>query len=348
MAGGITHLRGLTVISAFISRLLFFIFPLLLLAGASTAEDGATLKGRLVVPPRFAESLKPNEIEINLLEQVQAEDPPVPENWSSLTPEQQDKWLSEFEASEAGKKYIEEQEARIAAAKKLTLTLEPDGKFVLYDVPAAIYSISGKTEKEISGRKFVCEVFGQLEVLPAAQEILLGDLEVVVSPIFKAGDEVPNLQLEGIDGEKFELKSYNGKHLLVNFWSAASPPAANFQKSLQKIVTELPKDQPVELLAISIDQQKNIVEEFIKANGQVGRAVILGGWNHPAIEEFGLHAIPSLWLVNPQGKFLATDTDLGTALRDSGLPLAEILVAKLQGKEIPKKEPPASGSGDDQ
>lgn len=331
------------MISVFLSRLLFSALPLFFLVGTLPAEDGATLKGRLVVPPRYTENIKPNEIEITLLEQVQAEDPPIPENWSSLSAEQQDKWLAEFESSEAGKKYIEEQEARIAAAKKLTLTLEPDGKFVLYDVPAAIYSISGKTEKEISGRKFVCEVFGQLEVLPAAQEILLGDLEVVVSPIFKAGDEVPNLQLEAIDGQKFELKSYNGKHLLVNFWSAASPPAVNFQKNLQKIVGELPKDQPIELLAISIDQQKNLVEEFIKANGQVGRAVVLGGWNHPAVEEFGLHAIPSLWLIDPQGKFLATDTDLGTALRDSGLTLAEILTAKLQGKEIPKKEPAAEG-----
>lgn len=331
------------MISVFISRLLFSAFPLLILAGAVPAEDGATLKGRIVVPPRFAENLKPNEIEINLLEQVEAEDPPIPENWSSLTAEQQDEWLAEFEASESGKKYIEEQEGRIAAAKKLPLTLEPDGKFVLYDVPAAIYSISGKTEKEIAGRKFVFEVFGQLEVLPAAQEILLGDLEVVVSPIFKAGDDVPNLQLETIDGQKFELKSYKGKYLLVNFWSASSPPAVNFQKNLQKIIGELPKDQPVELLAISIDQQKAVVEEFIKVNGQVGRAVVLGGWNHPAVEEFGLHAIPSLWLIDPQGKFLATDTELGVALRDSGLTLAEILAAKLQGKEIPKKEPPSTG-----
>lgn len=345
MAVGIPQLRGLTVISVFVSRFFFFVFPLLLLVGTLTAEDGATLKGRLVVPARYAESLKPNEIEVTLLEQVQAEDPPVPENWSNLSAEQQDKWLAEFEASEAGKKYIEEQEARIAAARKLVLTLEPDGKFVLYDVPAAIYSLSGKTEKEIAGRKYVCEVFGQLEVLPAAQEIILGDLEVVVSPIFKAGDEAPNLQLEAIDGQKFELKSYNGKYLLINFWSAASPPAANFQKNLQKIVGELPKDQPVELLAISIDPQKNVVEEFIKANGQVGRAVVLGGWNHPAVEEFGLHAVPALWLVDPQGKFLATDTDLGTALRDSGLTLAEVLTAKLQGKEIPKKEP-AAESGD--
>lgn len=324
-------------------RFVFFAFPWLLLVAALSAEDGATLKGRLVVPARFADQLKPNDLEVALFEQVQAEDPPVPDNWSSLSAEEQDKWLTEFEASEAGKKYIEEQEARIAAGKKLPLTIEPDGKFVLYDVPPAIYSLSGKTEKEIAGRQFVFEVFGQLEVLPAAQELLLGDLEIVASPVFKAGDEAPNLKLEALDGQSFDLKSYNGKHLLINFWSASSPPAASFQKSLQKIVGELPKDQPVELLAISVDQQKDLVEEFIKANGQVGRVVVLGGWNHPAVDEFGLHAIPSLWLVDPQGKFLATDTDLGTALRDSGLTLPEIITAKLQGKELPKKEPPAAG-----
>ncbi len=333
------------MISVLLSRCFSFAFSALLLVGGLVAEDGATLKGRVVVPARFTENLKPSDIEITLFEQVQAEDPPVPENWASLTAEQQDKWLAEFEASAAGKKYVEEQEARIAAGRKFPLTLEPDGKFVLYDVPAAIYSLSGKTEREISGRKYICEVFGQLEVLPAAQEIILGDLEVVVSPIFKAGDEAPNLQLEAIDGQKFELNSYAGKHLLINFWSAASPPAASFQKNLQKIVGELPKDQPVELLSVSIDQQKSLVEEFFKTNGQVGRAVVLGGWNHPAVEAFGLHAIPALWLVDPQGKFLATDNDLGTALRDSGLTLAEILTAKLQGKEIPKKEP-AKDAGD--
>lgn len=320
---------------------LFAALPCLVLLAAGpapAAEDGATLKGRVVAPAKFASQLKSEEIEVTLLEQVQADDPPIPENWSELTIEQQDKWLADFEASEAGKKYIEEQEARIAAAKKFPLKLEPDGRFVVYDVPPAVYSLTGRLEKQIDGRKFLCEVFGQLEVLAEAQEILLGDLEIAVSPIYAAGDPVPELELETIEGKKISFKGFAGKHLLVNFWSATSPPAANFQKSLQKIVSELPAGSAVELIGISVDQTRDGVDEFIKANGQVGQMVVVGGWNHPAVQEFGLHALPALWMVDPQGKFLATDSDFGAALRDSGLSLAEIINAKLQGKEIPKKE----------
>jgi hypothetical protein len=300
-------------------------------------EDGATLKGRLVAPSRFAEQLKPDEIEVQLVEQVQTEDPPIPENWSQLTQEEQDKWLAEFEVSDAGKKYIADQEAKIAAARKYTLKVEADGKFVLYDVPPALYALSGRIEKSIENRKFVCEVYGQLEVLAEAQEILLGDLEIVVSPIFQAGDPLPQLEVETLTGEKLKLASLQGKFLLINFWSASSPPASNFQKNLQKIVSELPADLPVVLLGLVIDAEAKPVQDFLQANGQVGPVALLGGWNHPAVSEFGLHGVPALWLVDREGKFLATDSDLGTALRDSGLTLAEIIQAKLQGKPIPTR-----------
>lgn len=327
-------LRCLIPLTCSLATLLFLAAP----AAASAAEeDGATLKGRVVAPARFANQLQADEIEIKLIEQVQTDDPPIPENWNQLTIEQQDKWLAEFEASEAGKKYIADQEARIAAARKFTLKLEPDGKFVLYDVPPAVYSLSGRIDKTIEGRNFVCEVFGQLEVLAEAQELLLGDLEIAVSPVLKAGDPVPPLEVETLTGQKIKLDSPTGKFLLINFWSASSPPAASFQKNLQKIVSELPADPAVELLALSIDADAKPVETFLQANGRVGQVAVLGGFAHPAVSEFGLHGVPALWLVNREGKFLATDNDLGLALRDSGLTLAEIIQAKLQGKPIPNR-----------
>lgn len=323
----LSSLRSLTLLLA----------TILALPCIAAGEDGATLKGRVVSPARFAEQLKPDEIEIQLVEQVQTEDPPIPENWSQLTLEEQDKWLAEFEVSEAGKKYIAEQESRIAAARKFNLKVEPDGKFVLYDIPPAVYALSGRVEKNFGGRSYVCEVYGQLEVLAEAQEVLLGDLEIAVSPIFKAGDPVPQLEIETLTGGKLPLDSFKGKFLLINFWSVSSPPAINFQKNLQKIVSELPADPPVELLGLSIDAEAKPVEEFLQANGRVGQVAVLGGWSHPAISEFGLHGVPALWLVDREGKFLATDSDLGTALRDSGLSLAEIIQAKLQGKPLPTR-----------
>ncbi len=300
-------------------------------------EDGATLKGRIVPPAKFASQIQPDDLEIVLIEQVQTDDPPIPENWPELTLEEQDQWLAEFEASDAGKKYIAEQEAKIAAARRFPLKLEPDGKFAVYDVPPAIYAFSGRAEKSIEARNYLCEVFGQIEVLPEAQEILLGDLEISVSPIFKAGDPAPQIEVESLGKQKLRIKDYRGKFLLVHFWSTSSPPAVNFQKSLQKIVSELPADPPVELLALSIDADQAALEEFIRENGQTGEFALLGGWSHPAISEFGLHAIPALWLVDREGKFLATDSELGIALRESGLGLAEVLQYKLQGKELPKR-----------
>ncbi len=307
------------------------------LTAALFAEDGATLKGRIVPPAKFATDVKPDDLEIVLIEQVQTDEPPIPENWPELTLAEQDQWLADFEASPAGKQYIAAQEAKFAAARKFPLKLEPDGKFAVYDVPPAIYAFSGRAEKTIATRTYLCEVFGQIEVLPEAQEILLGELEISVSPIFKAGDPAPEIEVKTLDQQKVNIKDYRGKFLLVHFWSTSSPPAVNFQKSLQKIVSELPAAPAVELLALSIDSDTAAVEAFIRDNGQVGQLALLGGWSHPAISEFGLHAIPALWLVDREGKFLATDSDLGTALRESGLSLAEILQYKLSGKELPQR-----------
>lgn len=312
------------------------------------SADGVTLRGRLVVPEKWANEVKPNEVEVTLVEQIPPTPPPLPPDWDQRNPEDQDRWWDEFQSSDAGKAFFAEQDRRIDAAQKFDLTFEPDGKFVIYDVPPATYALQGSLEKSIRSKDYLLEVFGQLEVVASAQEVALGDLELVISPILRTGDAVPEFKLVDPQGTAIQLSDYAGRNLLIHFWAAASPPAAQFQQQVQKLAEELKSSHNLEMLSICLDQDPSQVEDFVKANGSVGRMAIVGGWDHAIVHEFGLHGIPSLWLVGPDARFKATDAEFGQALRESGLSLAEILRAKLEGREIPNQPARSATSGDGQ
>ena len=301
--------------------------------------DGAAIKGRVVVPKKWTDKFQVTEMPLGLHEQIPSEDPPIPKNWSELTQPEQDKWWNDFQASDAGKTYIAEQEKRFDAARKFDIKIEPNGSFTVFDIPPAMYALRGRVDRNVSGLDFAFELFGQLEVVAGADEVVLGDLDITVSPLLKSGQIAPNFELTALDKTPISLDSFKGKFLIVNFWAASSEPAAAFQKNVQNTVSELQPKFSVELLGISLDDNRELIDKFNMENGTVGKTAIAGGWSHAVVSDYGIHGIPSLWMIGPEGKLVATDMEFGHALRTSGLDLAEIISHLIDGKELPVKPP---------
>ncbi len=305
------------------------------------SQEGATLRGQLTVAEKLTEWVKPDELKLVLAEHVGMAEPPLPEGWNEMAPEKQVEWWTGFQQSEAGKKFIAEQEKRFAKRKLIDVVVEPDGTFTVYDVSPGVWDLRGAVTKQTDRSEVLFEVFGELTVQEDVDELALGKMPVQATPLFKAGDEFPALSARIDDDQPVDLKAFRGKYFLLTFWNAADPGSAAFQKNLFDALQKVTAKHPVELISVGLNQDTEALKKFSEENGTQG-ILASARWEDAVVDDFGVRGIPWLALVGPDGKIALSDREMGFALRTSGLELADVIVYKIEGKEIPKPEPPAA------
>ncbi len=331
----------------------FFLFALTYIAmGPATGQEksqaprrnrenpGATIRGSVVLPERFANALKVDELPAGLVEQVELPPPPLPENWAQLKAEEQNKWWSEFQESTAGKEFIAKRQELLAAAKTFEIRIEPNGDFIVYDVSPGVYSLQGRVDKEVNSVFHAFEIFGKLTVADKTDEIVAGKIEISVTPLWENGQLAPALIAKKIDEAAFDIKSLAGKNVLVLFWLLDSPPSVQFQNSLLKDLEEIAANRQIELVSACLETDAGKVKTFLEQNPIKGTVVLCGDWNDEVAQTFGLRSFPSLWLIGPDQKLKMTDFEFGVARGLSKLPLKEIIAHSIDGKPIPNYPPP--------
>ncbi len=337
--------RPLTILCCCLGLICFFAWIPLKIAAAQQKRDKsnqAIIKGSVEFDSQRSKSWDGAELIVpldqfttKLFEQVPLPRAPLPDNWNELTTKERGEWIQEFEASEEGKEFLAERQRRIAAAKSFDVLIEADGKFVVYDVPVGIYGIGGEIEKEINNTLYSFEVFGQLEVRPGMDEIRLNPIQVAVTPLLKAGQSAPPFQLNSlVSSNSIQLTDFTGKYLLVSFWMANSP-AADYQKVVQDAAAELQAKYPMELLSVSVDDKaedaKRVIEQY---NLNAGIHGFAGSFDHAMLFDYGVRSLPTLWLIDPQGKISLSQIDFAIALGQE-LDLKVTITDRIEGKEPP-------------
>jgi hypothetical protein len=303
-------------------------------------RSGASIRGSVVLPERYAKALKVDELPAGLVEQVELPPPPLPENWAQMKPDEQNKWWAEFQESTAGKEFLTKRQELITAAKSFEIRIEPNGDFVVYDVPPGVYGLQGRVDKEINSVFHAFEIFGKLTVAAKTDEIVAGKIEITVTPLWENGQPAPALVAKTVDGAAFDLKSLNGKNVLVLFWLLDSAPSVQFQNALLKDLEEIAPNRQIELVSACLETDAGKVKKFLEQNPVKGQVVLCGGWNDEIAQTFGLRSFPSLWLIGTDQKLKMTDFEFGVARGLSKLALKEIIANTIDGKPIPNYPPP--------
>jgi peroxiredoxin len=111
-----------------------------------------------------------------------------------------------------------------------------------------------------------------------------------------------------LDGSPFDAAACQGRVVLVGFWAAwcrhCLPEITNTRRNYQ-----LYHDRGFEVVAVSLDQDRQRLEQFLRGNSASWAVLHTdgAGWNHPMALHYGIAAIPTMFLAGRDGKVLSTD-----------------------------------------
>lgn len=130
----------------------------------------------------------------------------------------------------------------------------------------------------------------------------LAKLELIGKPMELAG---PTLE-----GSEFNLKSLKGKVVLVDFWATWCGPCVGEIPGVKSVYHKY-KDKGFEVVGVSLDNDKEDLEKFVKEREIPWTQILFEdekdrGWKNPLARKYGINAIPAMFLVDRNGKVVST------------------------------------------
>lgn len=123
----------------------------------------------------------------------------------------------------------------------------------------------------------------------------------------KVGQVAPDFTLPDPSGKMISLSSFRGKYVLVDFWASWCGPCRQENPNVVKAYQQY-KGKNFTILGVSLDKTKDKWQEAIKADGLAWNHVSdLKFWDSAVVPLYGLNAIPTNFLLDPQGKVIAAN-----------------------------------------
>ena len=82
----------------------------------------------------------------------------------------------------------------------------------------------------------------------------------------QVGAPVPEIKVESLAGKKIDVAAYRGRVLLLDVWASWCGPCKQELPMLDAMAKRL-KGQGIDVLAVSVDQERANVDKFLKGHG---------------------------------------------------------------------------------
>lgn len=130
------------------------------------------------------------------------------------------------------------------------------------------------------------------------------------NPVGKVFPDFPEGK-KTIDGKDLTLSRFKGKVLLVDFWATWCGPCRaevpNVVEAYEKY-----KDKGFEIVGISFDKDRSKLDGFIKEHKMTWPQYFDGkGWANEVGATYNISSIPSMYLLDKDGKVITTDLRQG-------------------------------------
>jgi peroxiredoxin len=135
--------------------------------------------------------------------------------------------------------------------------------------------------------------------------------------VVSVGQEAPEIDLPTPEGKNLKLSSLRGNYVLLDFWAAWCRPCRGENPNLVANYAKY-KAKGFKIFQVSLDQTAEAWKQAIAADKLNWNHVSdLQYWNAAPAKVYGVQSIPANFLLDPEGKVIATDLrgeQLGAAL----------------------------------
>lgn len=110
------------------------------------------------------------------------------------------------------------------------------------------------------------------------------------------------------DGADFEIASMKGKYVLVVFWATWSGHCLDDIPNLKRNYQAY-RNRSFEIVGVNVDEDRDTLDSFLKKNALPWLTLHddQAGSEHPAAIHYGVASYPTSFLLDPNGRVMATD-----------------------------------------
>jgi thiol-disulfide isomerase/thioredoxin len=148
---------------------------------------------------------------------------------------------------------------------------------------------------------------GRTEFTVANKAITLPPLELKATSHPRVGSIAPQLAWSTAQGESISLAALNGKYVALDFWAGWCAPCVASQPSLKAVESKY--KGRVAIVGLNFDYTTDKAKEAIEVVNAPWRQVLAGAWGarNATLVAYGVEVIPSIWLIDPEGRIAAKD-----------------------------------------
>jgi thiol-disulfide isomerase/thioredoxin len=270
------------------------------------ATHGRTVVGQLELEPGLANRIDLTSLDIGLQPEIDMRNPAL---WPSIpkefdTPERRAKWWRDWHHTEAGRQRLE------MFSGLYGFEVHADGSFVADLIQPGKYWMTCNVQE--NGK--MTAVLREHVAIPQAgtncenEPFHLGKATIKTAVNLKVGDLAPDFSAMSLDGKPLKLSGLRGKYVLLDFWATWCGPCIAETPHLRQTYDAFGKGAPLEMISLSLDADPAEPKKFARHEGMAWTQGFLGAWSNDKVtQDYGVHGIPAIFLIGPDGKVLATD-----------------------------------------
>ena len=105
-----------------------------------------------------------------------------------------------------------------------------------------------------------------------------------------------------VEGSNFDIGSLKGRPVVLVFFARWSIPSMESIEALKRDLAQLPADA-VRMVGVSLDSPAEAVSQWKTQQARAWTILCDGrGWESPAVRGLGINALPTVWLLDKQGR----------------------------------------------